>query len=1210
MASGGVYAETLELPKVPDSIISGSSFIKWDDDSGLAQTCTLKIDSNGYVLFWKFEEKAETDLLDVIQINDVRTGKYARMPKDSKVKELIKSKLSSSENLEDHCITVLYGPNFVETNAVNFVASSVEDAKLWFDCLMSFCQHVLPANASPLNFLEKHYTKLMVQANPDGSIPVKLITKYLASAKDDKKKVYDTLQSLGLASRKDDAIQISDFTLDTFLLFMSRICNRQDIDKIFTEIGAKKKPYLTVDQFVVFLNQYQRDPRLNEILFPYYDTERAMNLISTYEPNKQFSAKGHLSVQGFTRYLMSEHNTVINSDRLALHQDMNAPLSHYFINSSHNTYLTGHQLTGKSSVEIYRQALMSGCRCIELDCWDGKSEDQEPCITHGMTLCTEVSFKDVIEAIAESAFKTSDYPVILSFENHCSRLQQRKMAQYCVSIFGDMLLDKPIDDFPLDDGKPLPSPKALSRKIIIKNKKKLPKAANSESASGQDGATSNGNEATTSDVTDGETTQNGAPAVDELSESIKSDGGENLKDVLEKNKEKKDEEDEVESENVLSDLVNYIQPVHFKSFDYAETRNKSYEMTSFVETVATTLLKQEPVEFVNYNKRQLSRIYPKGTRVGSENYMPQVFWNAGCQLVALNFQTLDVPMMLNLGKFEYNGKCGYIRKPDFMCRTDRSFDPFAESTVDGIIAGAVEVKVISGQFLSERKVGTYVEVDMYGLPADTVRRKHRTKTVTSNGMNPVYDDEPFRFNKVVLPNLAVLRLAVYEESGKLIGNRVLPVDSIQPGYRHIKLKSDCNQALCLPVLFVYIVTTDYVPSGFSDFADALTNPIAFQSKADQRGHMLESLMDEEEASSQVPELQPKLAPASVPANARRASSQFPGPTSKSVKQSMSVGNLGNGAPLPSNRSVSLTADHIERKENSSRKFKRSQSTKKREEPKIVPVPIQELRDHKNLQKLKEKHRKDMTLLVRKHMKEKDRVQKQHFTTQEKLAKDMDKEVESTKKKLDKTLKRATKSGKYEEIYKEGVQEVSSLRKDHEMRMNVLKLDQREEVITLIEKQLKEQHDFAKESIDPEFQELRSVMDITKTKQSKKLAEVHVRKINDLKKSQDLLNSTELKLVSKERKSKDEIQRLKREQNKRHIEQAVKERQKANEFHDKEMQQLKESHDQLLEQLEDVKEKSVLELKQLYEKRCRQIRNADLEVHYATLYAEEQEESKL
>jgi len=53
-----------------------------------------------------------------------------------------------------------------------------------------------------------------------------------------------------------------------------------------------------------------------------------------------------------------------------------------------------------------------------------------------------------------------------------------------------------------------------------------------------------------------------------------------------------------------------------------------------------TLLKEHPVEFVNYNKHQLSRVYPRGTRVDSGNFMPQLFWNAGCQLVALNYQTL------------------------------------------------------------------------------------------------------------------------------------------------------------------------------------------------------------------------------------------------------------------------------------------------------------------------------------------------------------------------------------------------------------------------------------------------------------------------------------------------------------------------------------------------------------------------------------------
>lgn len=63
-------------------------------------------------------------------------------------------------------------------------------------------------------------------------------------------------------------------------------------------------------------------------------------------------------------------------------------------------------------------------------------------------------------------------------------------------------------------------------------------------------------------------------------------------------------------------------------------------MSSFDERQATTLLKERPIEFVNYNKHQLSRVYPAGTRFDSSNFMPQVFWNAGCHLVALNYQTL------------------------------------------------------------------------------------------------------------------------------------------------------------------------------------------------------------------------------------------------------------------------------------------------------------------------------------------------------------------------------------------------------------------------------------------------------------------------------------------------------------------------------------------------------------------------------------------
>lgn len=76
------------------------------------------------------------------------------------------------------------------------------------------------------------------------------------------------------------------------------------------------------------------------------------------------------------------------------------------------------QLAGTSSVEMYRQALLWGCRCVELDVWKGRPPEEEPFITHGFTMTTEVPLRDVLEAIAETAFKTSPYPVILSFENH------------------------------------------------------------------------------------------------------------------------------------------------------------------------------------------------------------------------------------------------------------------------------------------------------------------------------------------------------------------------------------------------------------------------------------------------------------------------------------------------------------------------------------------------------------------------------------------------------------------------------------------------------------------------------------------------------------------------------------------------------------------------------------------------------------------------
>ncbi|CAB0007541.1 unnamed protein product [Nesidiocoris tenuis] len=426
--------------------------------------------------------------------------------------------------------------------------------------------------------------------------------------------------------------------------------------------------------------------------------------------------------------------------------------------------------------------------------------------------------------------------------------------------------NEPSTNYFLEPGVPLPPPSALKRKIIIKNKKKHHHKPLERGVTGEGGesAAANGElPPTPGPVRQGSKDSNGdekteekpeepkkvtpdeRPVVlpeDTVDEELESSSDDDEKPSAGEKDDKSAKETEAGAE--ISALVNYVQPVHFVSFEITEKKNRFYEMSSFDEKQATMLLKESPIEFVKYNKQQLSRVYPAGTRFDSSNFMPQVFWNAGCQLVALNFQTLDLAMQLNLGIFEYNQRCGYLLKPEFMRRQDRRFDPFAESTVDGIIAGTVSIHVLSGQFLTDKRVGTYVEVDMYGLPADTVRKRFRTKIAPNNGINPVYDEEPFVFKKVVLPELACLRITAYEESGKFIGHRVVPVIGLCPGYRHLTLRTECGQPLPLATLFLHVVVKDYVPEGFSDFAEALANPIKYQSEQDKRSHQLAVLTED------------------------------------------------------------------------------------------------------------------------------------------------------------------------------------------------------------------------------------------------------------------------------------------------------------------------------------------------------------------------------
>ncbi|KAG7302356.1 hypothetical protein JYU34_013858, partial [Plutella xylostella] len=698
---------------VPEVLLQGAVFDRWTeekDNTEFEQNCLFKVDEYGFFIYWKSEGK-DGDVIELCQVSDVRSG---GVPKDSKLTSNLLNK--HGDNLEEKSLTICSGTDYININYQHVVCPDAATAKIWVDGLRKITHNVKANNVCPMTCLKKHWMRLCFLTDPRGKVPVKVVARTFASGKTEKM-VHQCLAELGLPSGKNEAMEKEAFTFDKFYALYHKICPRNDIEELFRSITQGKSDRISLDQFVNFMNEKQRDPRLNEILYPLYDEKRALEIITTYEQAEDAIAAKTLTKDGLIRYLMSDENAPVFLDRLDFYMDMEQPLAHYYINSSHNTYLSGRQFGGKSSVEMYRQVLLAGCRCVELDCWDGKGEDEEPIITHGMAMCTDILFKDVIYALRDTAFVTSDYPVILSFENHCCKAQQFKLAKYCDEILGDLLLKEPLPDYPLEPGVPLPPPSALKRKILIKNKRLKPEVERQELEMFQQGQF----------VIEDEVKEDAsAVAIDKKPEEI----------VLEATTAGDDAPPPVaytgSTTNVhpwLSSMVNYAQPIKFQSFEEAEKRNICHNMSSFAETTGMNYLKSQAIDFVNYNKRQMSRIYPKGTRADSSNYMPQVFWNAGCQMVSLNFQTSDLPMQLNQGKFEYNGNCGYLLKPDFMRRADRSFDPFADAPVDGVIAAQCSVQVIAGQFLSDKKVGTYVEVDMYGLPTDTIRKEFRTRLV-------------------------------------------------------------------------------------------------------------------------------------------------------------------------------------------------------------------------------------------------------------------------------------------------------------------------------------------------------------------------------------------------------------------------------------------------------------------------------------------------
>ncbi|XP_070698496.1 1-phosphatidylinositol 4,5-bisphosphate phosphodiesterase beta-2 [Pempheris klunzingeri] len=817
----------LEPPEVKDYLVKGERFTKWSEDSTKTYPVTMRMDPKGFYVYWINQSK-ETTFLDVATVRDTRTGKYAKLPKHPKVRNVFNLDFPDSNHLAK-ILTIVSGLDTVNLTYHNFFASKEKVTQNWANDILAIAYNAARNNACRQVFLEKMYVRVSLHTNKDGKIPVKNIYKMFPA---DKKRVESALASAHLPKGKHDTMKPDVFTESAFKAFLSHLCPRPEIYEIFTSYS--NKPTMTKENFTKFLNEKQRDSRHNEELFPRLRQDQIKALIDKYEPCTSNSNRNLISPEGLLFFLMGPETSVVMQDRLAKCQDMTQPIPHYFVKSSHNTYLTAGQFSGVSSPEMYRQCLLSGCRCLELDCWKGKPPDEEPIITHGFTMTTEILFKDVIEAIAESAFKTSPYPVILSFENHVDSMkQQERMANHCKTIFGDALLTEPLDKYPLKPGQQIPSPSELMGKILIKNKKgshEKPTQTRKTSTAATDQTTTTA-VPTQDPSTTAQDPANPAPSTQEnqAEGDAAVEDNEEQEDTEEQDEEKMKTSDEgtagqeVTAYEAMSSLVNYIQPNKFISFDNARKKNKSYVISSFVETKGETMISKTAVEFVEYNKRQMSRIYPKGTRMDSSNYSPQPFWNVGCQMVALNYQTMDFPMQLNMALFEFNGRTGYLLKHDVLRRSDKKFDPFCDR-IDTVVASTLTIKIYSGQFLSDKNVKTGVEVEVIGLPGDP-KKKYRTKwSTTPNGINPVWNEEPFVFEKILLPEMASLRIVVHEENGKFLGHRIIPLDAIQSGFHHICLRSESNMPLTLPALFVYIEVKDYIPAAFADFTDALFNP--------------------------------------------------------------------------------------------------------------------------------------------------------------------------------------------------------------------------------------------------------------------------------------------------------------------------------------------------------------------------------------------------
>ncbi|KAF9068268.1 PLC-like phosphodiesterase [Rhodocollybia butyracea] len=435
------------------------------------------------------------------------------------------------------------------------------------------------------------------------------------------------------------------------------------------------------------------------------------------------------------------------------------PLTHYFVSSSHNTYLLSRQLIGRASAESYTHALSRGARVVEIDVWPSSSPEGLV-VTHGYTLTKGTSFRKVCEAIGAGvdALGPDAWPVMVSLECHVGPEGQVNMVNILKDVWGEKLVVGKLNDS-FEENIKVP-PKALKGRIVLMVEYYAP--SNFAEIETKEA------EAETEAVDDSERYEDTQPA-----ESVVE--GEDLPEVLVGKVERGKISDELAA---LGYYARSWKPS--KGWLQQELVDPRHILINISESSVTALLPAQLDPLVEHGRRHLRRIFPKGTRIRSSNMDILKFWRNGSHVVSLNWQTFDAPMQINEAMFV--GSPGWVLKPQYQ----RSLNPdMRKVRFRAEVVGISSLPAPKGH--ENNPFHVYVVAELYHSQQD---QTWRSKTVKTADEGDAMWNEEFEW-EYENDELAFVRLRI-RQNRKLEKDLDLAVfcarvDSLHQGWRLVHM---------------------------------------------------------------------------------------------------------------------------------------------------------------------------------------------------------------------------------------------------------------------------------------------------------------------------------------------------------------------------------------------------------------------------------------